>query len=325
MSDSPNGMRERDARPAALNLSEDSKKFSLVSLTVQTPTSQQAPGTITRTPPPARWNTPEFIIYGVLFVIVFPMMVYSPMQLSLESHPNYHLFKHKLSKGWIPGRLVDNSDSQYRSIRGNLLNLTLLALAHLGLSRLYGLLASSFGSRATGKKSDNLHRIPFMAMFAVALVIGLHGASSLKVFAIIGGNYFLAKQLGGSRIAPLILWTVNIMVLLCNEIYDGYSFSSVHSSLGFLDGYRGFYPRWHISFNITMLRLLSFAMDYHWAKTNSTSHSPVPLNIRQRTSTSHHLANYNFVNYVAYTLYPPLYIAGPIMTFNDFYWQASFL
>jgi D-alanyl-lipoteichoic acid acyltransferase DltB (MBOAT superfamily) len=29
------------------------------------------------------------------------------------------------------------------------------------------------------------------------------------------------------------------------------------------------------------------------------------------------------VNLIAYTLYPPLYIAGPIMTFNDFTWQVN--
>jgi hypothetical protein len=27
----------------------------------------------------------------------------------------------------------------------------------------------------------------------------------------------------------------------------------------------GVYPRWHVSFNITMLRLVSFNMDYFWA------------------------------------------------------------
>lgn len=32
---------------------------------------------------------------------------------------------------------------------------------------------------------------------------------------------------------------------------------------------------------------------------------------------------YSFWNYLAYALYSPLYIAGPIMTFNDFLWQVS--
>ena len=31
---------------------------------------------------------------------------------------------------------------------------------------------------------------------------------------------------------------------------------------------------------------------------------------------------YTYMNYVAYLLYPPLYIAGPIITFNDFMWQV---
>jgi D-alanyl-lipoteichoic acid acyltransferase DltB (MBOAT superfamily) len=49
------------------------------------------------------------------------------------------------------------------------------------------------------------------------------------------------------------------------------------------------------------------------------------MNARQRASNSHPLANYNFINYIAYALYAPLYIAGPIMTFNDFYWQVGVL
>jgi hypothetical protein len=31
------------------------------------------------------------------------------------------------------------------------------------------------------------------------------------------------------------------------------------------DSWGGVYPRWHVSFNITMLRLVSFSIDYHWA------------------------------------------------------------
>ena len=37
---------------------------------------------------------------------------------------------------------------------------------------------------------------------------------------------------------------------------------------------------------------------------------------------NHSLDTYSYLNYVAYALYPPLYIAGPIMTFNDFMWQV---
>lgn len=31
------------------------------------------------------------------------------------------------------------------------------------------------------------------------------------------------------------------------------------------DDYTGLLPRWQINYNITMLRLVSFSMDYYWA------------------------------------------------------------
>jgi hypothetical protein len=37
----------------------------------------------------------------------------------------------------------------------------------------------------------------------------------------------------------------------------------------------GIYPRWHVSFNITMLRLVSFSMDYYWACSTTAGPSEV--------------------------------------------------
>ncbi len=34
--------------------------------------------------------------------------------------------------------------------------------------------------------------------------------------------------------------------------------------------------------------------------------------------------DYSFLNYAAYTLYTPLFLAGPIMTFNDFWSQVRY-
>ena len=39
----------------------------------------------------------------------------------------------------------------------------------------------------------------------------------------------------------------------------------------FQDSYDGLYPRWHISYNITMLRIISYNMDLHWASTGAES------------------------------------------------------
>lgn len=44
---------------------------------------------------------------------------------------------------------------------------------------------------------------------------------------------------------------------------------------------------------------------------------------RVRTEQHHELSDYNFQNYFNYIFYPPLYIAGPIITFNNFTSQVS--
>jgi len=64
-------------------------------------------------------------------------------------------------------------------------------------------------------------------------------------------------------------------------------------------------------------------MDYYWACKNSKTveHDMQKPTEKQRVAIPHDDDHYSAVNYVAYVLYPPLYIAGPIMTFNDFMWQ----
>lgn len=46
------------------------------------------------------------------------------------------------------------------------------------------------------------------------------------------------------------------------------------------------------------------------------------MEYRKRVTTSLPEEEYSLLNYFAYCLYPPLYIAGPIVTFNDFVWQV---
>jgi len=79
-----------------------------------------------------------------------------------------------------------------------------------------------------------------------------------------------------------------------------------------------------------MLRLVSFNLDYYWSKTTHTStlekkaSSQTGLKERDRITLSAAPADYNFLNYFAYAFYAPLYLAGPIITFNDFMSQIRF-
>lgn len=80
-----------------------------------------------------------------------------------------------------------------------------------------------------------------------------------------------------------------------------------------------------------MLRLVSFALDYHWAfqsaqkdtqaALDDSSVSPLRQGTRARASQAHRLSMYSYSNFLLYLFYPPLFIAGPIMTFNDWLHQ----
>ncbi|TFK50179.1 MBOAT-domain-containing protein [Heliocybe sulcata] len=316
----PTDLRSASALEAASPESPGTPK-GIIRLTVDTPLSSSKRISDQKRPPP-RWKTPEFILYEVLFLIVVPILVWIPIQLSDASHPNYDLYSHRLSQGWLLGRDIDNSDTQYRSFRNNIPALVLLAAIFFGLKYIYDYFSNApipyHGS------SSHPYRIPFLSAFSVLMLVGLHGSSALKVLVIISLNYHIAKYFGASKLAPIFTWVFNAAVLFANETNGGYKFAALHPSLEFLDSMNGAYPRWHVSFNITMLRLVSFSMDHFWAcNRNGTPDTGSVLNYRERISTPHTLSSYSYVNYLAYVLYPPLYIAGPIMTFNDFMWQLE--
>ncbi|KIM44491.1 hypothetical protein M413DRAFT_17568 [Hebeloma cylindrosporum] len=261
----------------------------------------------------SRWDTLEFRFYYLAAFFAIPAMVWIPISLSQASHRNYPFYASRLSQGWINGRLVDNSDAQYRSFRDNLPILFNAAAVYIGVK---------FLIRYLNKDAlSNLYLIPANVVLSIITVVALHGSSSLKIFAIISLNFVIAKKCRASFLGPLLTWLFNGLVLFSNELYHGYRFN-VLPGLSALDSFSGIYPRWHVIFNITMLRLISFNMDYYWACNNAeTADITSNPTEKQRVTIPHREEYYSAMNYVAYVLYTPLYIAGPIITFNDFMWQ----
>jgi hypothetical protein len=120
------------------------------------------------------------------------------------------------------------------------------------------------------------HRISFDAYFAIPFIIALHGFSAVKILAILYINYRLAKDLPKKYLVAAT-WTFNVGILFANELGRGYRFAALARTLGWGDGqnwgtwmdsYGGLISRWEILFNITILRLISFNMDYYWSLGN---------------------------------------------------------
>ncbi|SNX87280.1 probable GUP1 - Multimembrane-spanning protein essential for proton symport of glycerol [Melanopsichium pennsylvanicum] len=284
-----------------------------------------------------RWHTLEFKFYYLVFLVMVPLMVYVPIRLSTPTNPNYYSYSDHLKPGWIGGRSRDDSDFQYRSFRDYVPALVGIMGLYLVLSKAFTLLPRSSssnrytrigGTRAATSPKPN--RIPFLTVFSAIFIFALHGFNSLKLLLILATNYGLAKALGGTRIAPVVFFSFNISMLFAVHWNDGFEYSHMSPTLSFLEVFKGLLPRWQINFNITMLRLVSFAMDYHWAKVEANAGGQAGRAIgeveresreatyQERTRLSQHLEEYNVSTYLLYVLYPPLFIAGPIMTFNDF-------
>lgn len=185
----------------------------------------------------------------------------------------------------------DNSDAQYASFRDSIPYLLVLLIVHPLLRRVYeSYLRRSNTSNdrhqnasatATGD-ARMTQRIRFDYYFALFFMTVLHGVSAVKVLAVLYVNYKIAKSLPRSYI-PAATWIFNICTLFANEICAGYPLERVAAlfvgSAGlpgesesalvvwgqFLDSLGGLMPRWEILFNITVLRLISFNMDYYWS------------------------------------------------------------
>lgn len=129
--------------------------------------------------------------------------------------------------------------------------------------------------------------------------------------------------------SALIIWTGALGALLVVRLTNGLHPSKLGLSNHVLFA-RG--PlRWDICFNLCTLRMLSYGMDLHWARCAARTaargvrgkpSSPPANAALPATLPGSHAA---LLSFLAYALYPPLYIAGPIMRYSDFLAQQRAL
>ncbi|KAF2758162.1 MBOAT-domain-containing protein [Pseudovirgaria hyperparasitica] len=342
--------------------------FETASTSTSTLEIQEASSRATGTVPRAKasqWNTFEYYIYYAVVCVAVFFMFKSTIDVSKSTHPNYGKYERLLSNGWFFGRKVDNSDAQYASFRDNFPYMVLLIIAHPILRKYYDKFCRADTYTKPSNSSNGLtqglsaaaaadarleQRISFDIIFSGLLITVLHGFSAFKIVLILYLNYSIAKRTT-TRYIPLATWTFNIGLLFANEYYKGYSYARIWNRIfppplglsvddplfpknfgASLDSYGGLVSRWEVLFNITVLRLISFNMDYYWSKADSGGESPIhkkgldPSNLseRDRVKIPARVSDYNFSNYFAYALYAPLYLTGPIITFNDFLSQLRY-
>lgn len=268
---------------------------------------------VSRANPNSRWNTLEFKLYLVVFVVAVPLMYKAAMDALNETNPNYPKFEHLLSPGWIWGRKVDNSDQQYRFFRDNFWMLVALITSHVGLRKA---VAYAIPHRRT----------VFDMIFGAIYVFGLHGTNCFRILVHVVVMYAMAKGISNSRAARVFLWVYGVLTLFLNHW-------TRQLAIPGLGGFQGIVSRWDVFYNFTLLRMLSFAMDFLEKRDANTEKNGsevvaetmgADLDDRARLTAPLPLYDYSFANYVAYLTYAPLFIGGPIITFNDYIYQSSY-
>ncbi|KAM5355179.1 hypothetical protein ACJ41O_001825 [Fusarium nematophilum] len=302
---------------------------------------------------PSKWNTPEFYLYYLVFVVAVPYMFWIAYDVSRPTDPRYSKFQRYLSPGWIPGRQIDTSDAQYHVFRTNIPYMGSLLLFHPLLRKAWNTVYP-LPERSQGGRSRLDQRASFDFVFAFLFLFALHGLSAFKIFLILWTNYQLATKLP-RRYVPAATWIFNVAILFANELTQGWrlrilagfisppTMGLVNNKMRPIDSelmalgatvdntFRGILARWEVLFNITILRLISFNMDYYWSVDRSNSNAlekkqldPANLSERDRVSIPADVRDFTFRNYVGYAIYAPLYLVGPIVTFNDYVSQSKY-
>jgi len=232
-----------------------------------------------------------------------------------------------LRRGYLPfgvppsrRRLVDLSDVQWRGFRESMVPLTIVFGVFAGVSRL---IASSSGgnnnnnSKKAAAEANYAHRVRWIVVSGVGFLLYLHGRCALYVYGLVSASWVLTRWVRRtgwpSWAKTAAVWAWHVGVLMVVKESDGFLTiergggvaGRVLRGLGVLGLGRGVF-RWEICYNMTMLRLVSQSLDILW---EDASGMPTAAG-------SYWVA-------VAHAVYPPLYLAGPIVTYTDFAGQIS--
>ncbi|KAJ9469390.1 hypothetical protein DIPPA_70161 [Diplonema papillatum] len=235
---------------------------------------------------------------------------------------------------------IDLADTQLRDFRRG--------LPLLSIALLVFVIFSNIVRRCLGPR---LLRYYYAAMGS-GFVMYAHGGAAFFPICIASAFYAMCCLVKDSSFAWLFVWTYVVCFLFMSDWYSGWYGVQYWCLPSFAVSGHGIY-RWHVGWNLASLRLISFGLD--WAEASqgkefsiSEKHTRQCLQCSQRlaheekgdTSSAEHadthsnngtgmcysvrqntprmLDEYSFIGFIAYVFYIPLYIAGPITTFNAF-------
>ena len=226
-----------------------------------------------------------------------------------------------VSSPYFAGKKIDMNDGQLKSFLEGLPDLIVVGFSFVFLRKLLSRFSTAL----------NVHLV-YYVIFGLAFAFYLHGPGAVFLLGMVVANYGVAATLAGIKGFPVIIWIGNLGFLLITEYYHGYKFTSISKSLGYLDSYHHIL-RWDQVGNLCMLKVVSFLIDYHWKLTSKINLTREKHMLKCDECTDHviclkfrmesHSNHYSLLSFVAYMFYPPLYLAGPTLTYNAWISQVQ--
>jgi len=193
------------------------------------------------------------------------------------------------------------------------------------------LLAISLASRYVQRARPSAHR-PLMLAVGGVFLVKAHGARALYFLGAAGLNFAVARALPRGVSCVAAAWALNVALLVAVRVNFGFDARWIPGALRAPLDALGGGVRWDVCFNISMLRFISFFVDYgnarrfkeEGARLGALAGAGSPPGDKDaalrdpRAPTSLPLEQYTLGAYAEYLLYPALYIAGPIVSFDNF-------
>mmetsp|Transcript_7346 Transcript_7346/g.13816 ORF Transcript_7346/g.13816 Transcript_7346/m.13816 type:complete len:303 (-) Transcript_7346:6-914(-) len=265
----------------------------------------------------SRWNTHEFYFYVLVLLCGISFMLVKGYCMSRDfspssSSPRKSIRIPGLKPGWIGDLQMDLSDRQWREFRSHLPTLLAMVAVHLGASKLakaWMPACAQWGVRSA---------------LALGFVCYAHGLAAVFVLALAVLNFLISNSTAGTVMGPTLTWVYCCGSLAVARLLDGFRFEAISSSLAPMDAHRGVI-HWEVCYNMVVLRMISYSMDRHWkcvgkglARSADGRAAAERLTYKSRTQEMQPDEAFHLLAYLNYLFYPPLYVAGPTVSFNAF-------
>ena len=189
------------------------------------------------------------------------------------------------------------SDHQFKSFRDGFPSLLALFTLFIGINRLFGNHGRFYGT--------------------LLVVFLLHGFKVFEPLCFVLINYAALKLIKKRELIVPFTWiyAIGTLFLLETSLTQSYNFWI----------WNGFLPRWNVIFKISILRIISFNLDYNksHAEQNTSTLNCCIDDLCHKCRIQKCSNDFGLKLYFMYIFYPPLYLSGPIMTFNDFSHQIK--